>query len=163
MGTSLVAHFPKMPPSVKNGDNAGSKLSANAAVGENGDLTGECCCPWKTETILVAHFLQMPPPITLPKFVKPCEWHKTKSLSFSLWDNIISTTPCRIFCSPHFPNRAWRNLSIDWWWFLRCQVCPFIRNKLAQLLLHAHGNFFEAATLHTSSFVTLGMNMSHGL
>jgi hypothetical protein len=49
METILVAHYPQTLPSVKNGDNSGSTLSANAAVSE------------KTETILVAHYPQMPP------------------------------------------------------------------------------------------------------
>ena len=40
MESIVVAHYPQMPPSEKNGDNSGSTLSANAAVGENGDITG---------------------------------------------------------------------------------------------------------------------------
>jgi hypothetical protein len=36
----LAPHYPQMPPSVKNGDNTGRTLSANAVVTENGDITG---------------------------------------------------------------------------------------------------------------------------
>jgi hypothetical protein len=33
-GTSLVPHYPQMPPSVKNGNNTGTTLSANVAISE---------------------------------------------------------------------------------------------------------------------------------
>ena len=33
-GTILVAHYPEMPTSVKNGDSTGSTLSENAAASE---------------------------------------------------------------------------------------------------------------------------------
>jgi hypothetical protein len=35
----VVAHYPQMPPSEKNGDDTGCALSANAAVGKNSDIT----------------------------------------------------------------------------------------------------------------------------
>ena len=36
----MVPHFPHMLLSVKNRDNTGTTLSANAAISENGDNTG---------------------------------------------------------------------------------------------------------------------------
>jgi hypothetical protein len=39
-GTFLVAHYPQMLLSVKNGDNTGSALTANAASMKNRDITG---------------------------------------------------------------------------------------------------------------------------
>ena len=47
-GHYAVPHYPQMLPSVKNGDNTGTTLSANAAVQETG-------------TLPVAHYPQMPP------------------------------------------------------------------------------------------------------
>ena len=82
METLLVAHYPQMPPSLKNGDNTDSTLSTNATVCETGTLLvalypqmppsvkkGDILLvahypqippSEKTGTILVAHYLQMP-------------------------------------------------------------------------------------------------------
>ncbi len=67
-GALLVAYFPQMPPtSVKNGDNTGSTLSANAALRKVGGITGSTFCAnaaiHKIGAILVAHYPQLPPSV----------------------------------------------------------------------------------------------------